>query len=218
MESLMPSEQVRHPVFARIYPMLSRSEEKAGVTGQRRLLLTGLSGSVIEVGAGNGLNFPHYPATVTRVLAVEPEPRLRALATAAAASAPVPVEVTAGTGERLPAAHAAFDAAVAGFVLCSVTDQAAVLSELLRVLRPGGALHFLEHVQAQNPGLRRLQRAVDAVVWPLVLGGCHTSRDTAAAIEQAGFRIEQIDRFELPDTRLPVPSKPHIRGRAAKPD
>ncbi len=212
----MPADQVRHPFFARIYPALSRSEEKAGVTEQRRLLLAGLSGSVIEVGAGNGLNFPHYPAEVAAVLPVEPEPRLRTLATRSAAGAPVPVEVTAGAGERLPAGDGAFDAAVAGFVLCSVADQGTVLRELLRVLKPGGQLRFLEHVRAQTPGLLRFQRAVDATVWPLLLGGCHTSRDTAAAIEQAGFRIEQIERFDLPESSVPVPAKPHIRGVAVK--
>jgi ubiquinone/menaquinone biosynthesis C-methylase UbiE len=212
----VPDDQVRHPLFARIYPALSRSEEKAGVTDQRRLLLAGLTGSVIEVGAGNGLNFPHYPAEVTSVLAIEPEPRLRALATQSATSAPVPVEVTTGVGERLPAEDGSFDAAVAGFMLCSVADQGVVLRELLRALRPGGELRFLEHVRAQTAGLRRFQQALDATVWPLLLGGCHTGRDTAAAIEQAGFRIERIERFDLPQSRVPVPAKPHIRGIAVK--
>jgi ubiquinone/menaquinone biosynthesis C-methylase UbiE len=212
----MSSDQVRHPVFARVYARLSRSEEKAGVTDQRRLLLSGLSGAVIEVGAGNGLNFPHYPATVSRVLAIEPEPHMRALAAQSAADAAVPVEITSGVAERLPVADGAFDAAVAAFMLCSVGDPAVVLGELRRVIRPGGLLRLLEHVQAESPGLRRFQRGLDATIWPLMLGGCHCGRDTAAAIERAGFQMEQIERFQLPESRLPWPTSPHIRGTALR--
>jgi ubiquinone/menaquinone biosynthesis C-methylase UbiE len=216
-ESPMSSDQVRHPVFARVYARLSRAEEKAGVADQRRLLLSGLSGSVIEVGAGNGLNFAHYPATVSRVLAIEPEPHMRSLAVRSAADAAAPVEITSGVAEGLPVADGAFDAAVAAFMLCSVGHPAAVLAELHRVLKAGGQLRFLEHVQAQTPGLRRFQHALDATIWPLILGGCHCGRNTAAAIEQAGFRIEQIERFQLPESRLPWPTSPHIRGCAVKP-
>jgi ubiquinone/menaquinone biosynthesis C-methylase UbiE len=184
------------------------------VTDQRRLLMSGLSGAVIEVGAGNGLNFAHYPATVSEVLAIEPEPHMRALAAQNSAAASVAVEITSGVAERLPVADASFDVAVAAFMLCSVAEPAVVLGELRRAIKPGGQLRFLEHVLAQTPGIRRYQRALDATIWPLMLGGCHCGRDTAAAIEQAGFRIEQIERFQLPESPLPWPTSPHIRGMA----
>jgi hypothetical protein len=93
---------VSHPVFARAFPAMSRALEAGGITGRRQDLLAGLAGEVIDIGAGTGASLGHYPATVTRVLAVEPEPRLRALAAAAARAVPVPVEVTGGMAARCP--------------------------------------------------------------------------------------------------------------------
>jgi ubiquinone/menaquinone biosynthesis C-methylase UbiE len=109
-----------------------------GAIDHRRKLLAGLAGRVLEVGAGNGLNFAHYPPAVTEVLAVEPEPYLSGLAQAAAAQAPVPVRVVDGTADALPTPDASMDGAVASLVLCSVPNQARALAELDRVLRPGG--------------------------------------------------------------------------------
>lgn len=205
-----------HPLFARMFARMAPAMDRNGGAELRRRLLAGLRGRVIEVGAGSGANFAHYPAEVTSVLAVEPEPYLRRLATGAAADAPVPVEVVSGVAEALPAAEAAFDAAVASLMLCSVPDQGRALAEMRRVVRPGGELRFFEHVQATTPGLRRVQRALDATVWPLLLGGCHTGRDTAAAIEAAGFTVRTLDRFAFPEARIPQPSSPHILGIAIR--
>ena len=183
---------------------------------RRQTLLTGLSGTVIEIGAGDGLNFPHYPPTVTRVLAVEPEPHLRRLARDAANRAPVPVEVVDGVAERIPCTDGIADAVVVSLVLCSVPDQAAALREIHRVLKPGGQLRFLEHVRADTPGLARVQRVLDATIWPRLAGGCHTGRDTAAAIERAGFTINRLDRYLFPTARTPVSF--HILGTATRGD
>ncbi|MFJ5861792.1 class I SAM-dependent methyltransferase [Pseudarthrobacter sp. NPDC092439] len=207
---------VHHPVFARLYPAMGKAMERGGMDQRRRALLTGLSGEVVEVGAGDGLNFPHYPPTVARVLAVEPEPRLRRLAGEAAKQAPVPVEVVDGLAESLPFADASADAVVVSLVLCSVADQAAALQEIRRVLKPGGQLRFLEHVRADTPGLARVQRVLDATLWPSVAGGCHTGRDTAAAIEDAGFTIESLERYLFPEARTPVSF--HILGTATRGD
>ena len=128
----------------------------------RRELLADLSGTVLGVGAGNGLNFVHYPAAVTEVIAVEPEPYLRDLATQAAQRAPVPVTVLPGTAEQLPLSADGADAAVLCLVLCSISDRAAALAELVRVLRSAGALRFLEHCLAETPGHQRVQRVADA--------------------------------------------------------
>jgi ubiquinone/menaquinone biosynthesis C-methylase UbiE len=216
----MPSDsdyKVSHPIFARVYAWASPRMEKSGFGERRDQLLAGLAGRVIELGAGNGLNFSHYPPEVTRVVAVEPEPYLRAIAEAEAAKAAVPVEVVDGMADRLPADDVSFDAAVASLVLCSVPDVPAALAEVRRVLRPGGQLRFFEHVRADTPGLARVQRMLDATVWPTLGGGCHAHRDTRAAIEGAGFTIDTIERLRIPDTRIPTHTSPHLLGVATAP-
>jgi len=210
----MPKTTVNHPIFARYYARMSAAMERGGIAEHRQALLAGLTGQVIEVGAGNGMNFAHYPQQVTRVLAVEPDPHLRRLAQLSAIDAAVPVEVTDGVADLLPASDGAFDAAVVSLVLCSVPDQSRALSELRRVLRPGGQLRFLEHVRAAGSPLMQVQRLLDATLWPAFGGGCHASRDTAAAIHDAGFSIESIERFSFPQARIPFPTSPHIRGVA----
>jgi ubiquinone/menaquinone biosynthesis C-methylase UbiE len=206
---------VHHPRFARVYARLSQTME-AGVAEYRSALLAGLTGRVIEVGAGNGLNFAHFPAGVTEVVAVEPEPYLRRLGLAAARQAAAPVQVVDGVAEDLPAADASFDAGVASLVLCSVRDQQRALAELYRVIRPGGQLRFFEHVRAEGPAHARVQRLADTL-WPLLAGGCHTSRDTLGAITAAGFRLGSYRRMRIPDGRLPWPNAPHAVGAAYRP-
>jgi ubiquinone/menaquinone biosynthesis C-methylase UbiE len=152
---------------------------------------------------------------VTAVVAVEPDPYLRQLAGQEARQAPVPVEVRDGTGERLPAADGEFDAAVATMVLCSVADQRAVLGEIHRVVRPGGQYRFVEHVQAGTPGLRRVQHALDAI-WPALMGGCHTGRDTLTALAASGFTVERADEFRFPPARWSTPTSPHVSGAAVR--
>lgn len=209
------AQQVHHPLFARMFARLSAHAEERGQADLRRELLAGLSGRVIEVGAGNGLNFAHYPGTVDEVVAVEPESYLRELAREAAASAPVPVRVVDGLAERLPVEDASLDAGVASLVLCSVPDQRAALAELRRVIRPGGELRFYEHVISDGPRLARVQRAAErSGLWPLVGGGCHPARDTAAEIEAAGFRIESCRRFDFRAALLEVIVEPKILGVA----
>lgn len=189
--------------------------EKQGLAAHRARLLEGLRGSVLEVGAGNGLNFAHYPPGVTRVLAVEPDRYLRERALAAAGNAGPRIEVVDGTAERLPAEDGTFDSAVMSLVLCTI-DQAAALGEARRVLKPDGTLHFLEHVRAGTPGLARVQRAVDATVWPLLFGGCHTHRDTLRAVEDAGFTVTGLERFRFPESGVPSPASTCIRGVARR--
>lgn len=211
--SVPEGSDVRRPVFARLYPRVARALDDSGLAEHRRRLLAGLSGEVVEVGAGPGGNFRHYPSGVTHVLAVEPEPRLRELAGSAATRAPVPVTVVSGVADRLPAPDHAADAVVFCLVLCSVPDVAAALAEARRVLRPGGRLHALEHVRADSPGLARVQRVLDATLWPALAGGCHVGRDTGAAIAAAGFAARQQETFLFPPRR--TPSSPHILTVAA---
>jgi ubiquinone/menaquinone biosynthesis C-methylase UbiE len=211
------TRQHSHPLFARVYARLTPVLDRQGVAEHRHRVLEGLSGRVIEVGAGDGANFAHYPDQVAGVVAVEPEPYLRTQAQRQAAKAAVPVEVVDGVAERLPLGDGSVDAAVVSMVLCSVADQQAALSELFRVVRPGGELRFYEHVVAPpNRRLASVQRFADATVWPRLMGGCHLTRDTAAAITAAGFVINEIDRFDFPPDK-PSPASPHILGRATRP-
>jgi ubiquinone/menaquinone biosynthesis C-methylase UbiE len=203
--------EVGHPLFARLCAAMSRKEPDK-VREHRRELLNGLSGRVLELGAGAGANFGFYPAAVSEVVAVEPEPYLRGKAVEAAASARVRVSVVDGTADRLPVDDASVDAAIACLVLCSVADQSGALAELLRVLRPGGELRFYEHVLSHEPRIARRQRVVDRVFWPRAFGGCHTARDTPAAIAAAGFAIERQRRMRV-GPRL-IPAATHVLGSA----
>ncbi|MGH3665430.1 MAG: class I SAM-dependent methyltransferase [Egibacteraceae bacterium] len=203
----------RHRLFAWAYPRLSTAMESRGAGAHRDELLAGLRGRVVEIGAGNGLNFAHYPATVGEVIAVEPEPWLRTLAQRAAHRAPVPVHVVEGVAEHLPGADGSCDAGVVSLVLCSVAVPATALAELRRVVRPGGQLRFYEHVRADTAAMARVQDALD-VVWPRLAAGCHTGRDSVAAIADAGFVVEEVRRFRFPPGPVPVPLSPHALGRA----
>jgi ubiquinone/menaquinone biosynthesis C-methylase UbiE len=210
------STTVHHPLFARMYARLADQFEEKGAAELRDEALAGLAGRVVEVGAGTGINFGHYPETVAEVVAVEPEPYLRELASRAAGVAPVPVTVVDGVADRLPLDDASCDAGVASLVLCSVPDQAAALGELRRVIRPGGELRFFEHVLAETSGLARVQRAADAV-WPRVSGGCHAGRDTLAAIRDAGFLVDKVRGFRFRPSLLTTLTSPHIVGIAHRP-
>ena len=203
------TEVRQHPRFARFYRWMSVRMESRGVAEHRGRLLAGLTGQVIEVGAGNGLNFAHYPAGVAHVLAVEPDDLLRADALRAADVAPVPVAVVAGQAEALPFGDGEADAVVASLVLCSVSDQAVALAEIRRVLRPGGQLRFYEHVRSSR---RAAGMAEDVLtpVWSRLAGGCHPNRDTVAAVRRAGFDVDDVERF-------PFGGLTHVLGRAHRP-
>jgi SAM-dependent methyltransferase len=205
-------ERFQHPRFAQAYERISRESDARGTAGHRARLLETVSGRVIEIGAGNGLNLRHYPPAVTEVLAVEPEDRLRAMARRAAEHARVPVTVVAGHAGALPAEDHVFDAAVFSLVLCSVPDPANALAEARRVLRPGGRLFFFEHVRSERPVLARLEDLASPL-WSRAAGGCQLNRDLAAAIRAAGFEITWIERFRHRPVRFGPGA--HILGTAA---
>jgi ubiquinone/menaquinone biosynthesis C-methylase UbiE len=212
----MAGAAVHHPLFARFYSRILAPHEPPEVHDNRTELLRGLSGRVVEVGAGPGANFPLYPAEVEEVVAVEPEAYLRERARETAARAPVRVTVLDGVADALPLDDGSCDAVVACLVLCSVPDQASALAEMRRVLRPGGELRFYEHVRAPEPRTARWQHAVDRAFWPRAFGGCHTARDTVAAIARAGFTIERDRRLRLREVPRLVPVATHAIGVARK--
>jgi SAM-dependent methyltransferase len=205
---------VSHPVCARLYVKQALAGESRGLAEQRRAMLDGLAGSVVEI-AGNGLNFAHYPSSVTLVHAFEPDPYLRRLASEAGVDSTPPISVGEATAEELPLKDASVDAAVASLVLCSVKDIDLAIGELHRVVRPGGELRFNEHVASDRTFWRVLQRAADATIWPTVSGGCHLARDTRLALEEGGFQIEHVERFGFRVGALDPP-KSHLLGIARR--
>jgi ubiquinone/menaquinone biosynthesis C-methylase UbiE len=210
-------KDISNPFFVRFYRRNRRSALKRGENEHRRRALDGLTGRVVELGPGDGANFALYPTTVTEVVAVEPEPRFREQADEAVRAVDVPVRVLPGTAEALPLEDESVDAVLASLVLCTVPDQPAALAEAHRVIRPGGELRFYEHVHADNQPLRTVLEIADrSRIWPTIGGGCHPTRDTLAAIEAAGFKIEKCERFRFSPSPI-IPKIPYILGVARRP-
>jgi SAM-dependent methyltransferase len=208
------ADLVDNPFFARLWSNITTHEPES-VRRLRRENLVGLSGRVLEVGAGTGTNFELYPATVTEVVAVEPERRLAEIARQAAASASVPVTVTTDTVEEF-ATDEPFDAVVCSLVLCSVDDPDGVLRQVFSLLHPGGELRFFEHVASAGPRAT-LQKLADATIWPRLLGNCHTHRDTERSIVGAGFEVREVRHEWVMPAWVPMPVSEAAIGRASRP-
>jgi ubiquinone/menaquinone biosynthesis C-methylase UbiE len=200
---------ISNPIFARLWDRVM-SKESRRMHELRRELLASLSGTVVELGPGNGTNFALYPQSVQEVVAVEPEPYLRRQAESAAADAQAPVRVVDGRAEAIPVDDGSADAVVSTLVLCSVEDQPGTLAEIRRVLRPGGELRLLEHVGAVNPAGQAFLRMIEVTFWRRSFGNCQPTRHTLAALDEAGFDTSDIRRH-TPRTDMPLP---HIVGVA----
>ncbi len=186
------ASEVTHPLFARFFTWFSEKMEPE-FGPYRSELVSGLSGRVLEVGAGNGMNFGHYGPGVEEIVALEPEPYMREKAAAAARGVAPKVTIVDGSATSLPFEDDSFDYVVDCMVLCSIDDPVASLREARRVLKPGGELHFFEHVRARTPVKARVQKTLDGSrVWPAIAGGCRCGRDTVGNIEAAGFDIEKV--------------------------
>lgn len=205
--------RTNHPVFARIYAKRSVTEAHLQAAN-RRELLDGLSGRVLEVGCGNGLNFAHYPPGVIEVVGIEPERYLRDQARIASSAVDRPITVLEGEAETASGVVTGpFDAAVFSLVLCSVPDQRRVLEETKKVLRPGAAVRFYEHVVSDRPATARWQRLLGPL-WSAVAGGCRPDRDTLSVIREE-FEITDTRRFDFcPGCRVPFGIvAPHLLAR-----
>lgn len=204
-------------LMAKVYERTCMAAEKAGLSDWRAGLLAGLEGSVLEVGAGTGLNLTHYPKAVTRLVLSEPDRHMRsALMRKRGAQLARSMEVVDGSLDRLPMGDASFDAVVATLVLCSVTDPARALAEIHRVLRPGGQYVFLEHVAAdphQEPRRYKWQGRIEPF-WKRAMDNCHLRRQTDLYIREAGFDIERMERDSIP--KAPPWVRPSVRGIARK--
>jgi SAM-dependent methyltransferase len=182
-----------------------------GVDPVRATLLAPVRGRVAELGFGSGANLPHYPASVTELVAVEPSDGLAALARARLAEGPLRHQVVVGSASRaLPLDAGSFDAVVITFVLCSARHVPALLAETRRLLAPGAPLYIAEHVRAAQPALAMTQRVIRPA-WRAVLGGCDPARDSRAALEAAGFDTRDVHDAPL---ALPFPVGTGIVGVA----
>ena len=160
----------------------------------RARVASGLKGEVLEVGFGSGRNVPHYPSAVSRVRAVDPATYGRALAAKRVAASPVPVEYVGLDGEELPLPDASVDHVLSTWTLCTIPGVDAALGEIRRVLRPGGALHFIEHGRAPEPNVARLQDRLTPIQRRL-FGGCHLNRRIDELVAAGGLEMERIENF-----------------------
>jgi ubiquinone/menaquinone biosynthesis C-methylase UbiE len=200
-------------LMAAVYDGMMRASEEACLAQWRAELLSELSGAVLEIGAGTGATLALYPKSVTRLVMCEPDPHMRRKLEARRGAK---VEISDSSIEDLSFRENSFDAVVCSLVLCSVADPQAALAQIRRVLKPGGRLVFLEHVAADGkPNRLKWQRRMEPV-WKHLMGNCHLTRRTEAAIEAAGFRIERIQRESMRKA-LPV-CRPSIRGIARRVD
>lgn len=180
----------------------------------RPRVCVGLSGDVVELGFGSGLNVPYYPPQVTRVHAIEPSQVGMRLAERRIQTAEASVEFAGLNGEELDLPSGEFDAVLSTWTLCTIVDIDAALHEARRVLRPGGAFHFVEHGHSPNEGVDRWQKRLE----PLnkrVFGGCHLTRRIADHIEGSGFVIEQLDNYYAKGVPKPIGYTYEGRARRA---
>ena len=201
--------------MARLYDGAMRAEEQACLAAWRAELLGGLRGRVLEVGAGTGVNLAYYPAALDSLVLAEPDRHMRRrLAQRAAGDGRAGLTVSDAGASPLPFEDGAFDHVVSTLVLCTVTDLEGALGEIHRVLRPGGELHYLEHVgAAADSPLRRRQERWEPL-WRWLNEGCCLTRDTGPAIAAAGFRLDQ--HTESVNTGGFAVTGPTIRGRAVR--
>jgi ubiquinone/menaquinone biosynthesis C-methylase UbiE len=197
-------------VIGWLYDLVGRGVEKGELGAQRHELLSGLEGTVLELGAGTGNNLAHYERA-SRVVAVEPDASMASRLRKRLQEASAPVEIVHSSADSLPFEDAAFDTAVITFVLCSVQDQGTVLREVRRVLGPGGRLVLLEHVRGEG----RLARWQDRIT-PLhrKLGNCHLNRETKKEVAAAGFDVAGLHEVRIPGSHPLVRSG--IQGVAIK--
>lgn len=205
-----------HKWFAAFYDKASQSEEKKFMGEVRAGILADVTGRVLEIGAGTGLNFRHYPQSA-EVTATEPDPYMFQRAEQRAAEAEASISLQQAGAEDLPFPDAHFDFVISTLVLCSVSDPQQALAEIKRVLKPGGELRVYEHVRFKNP-IGALSQDAIRPLWRWVGAGCNPNRDTERHLREAGFELLSA---EVRNEHAPIPPKlfvrPHLRAVARRP-
>ena len=179
----------------------------------RERVCAGLTGDVVEIGFGTGLNARYYPAEVAKVVAIEPSSVCMRIAEPRIAKSSTPVEYGGLTGERLDLPSSEFDAVLSTWTLCTIPNMDAALAEIRRVLKPGGSFHFVEHGHAPDEKVARLQTRLEPMNKRLA-GGCHLTRHISDVIEAAGFDMQKLDTYYFKGE--PKPMGYTYEGRATK--
>lgn len=212
----MASQQKGHKWFAAYWDRMVKLESR-GLQELRDLAVAGLSGRVLEIGAGNGANFHRFPPEVTELVATEPDVFMLDRAHKHAAELGRPVELHQAPAEELPFEDASFDAVVSVLVLCSVSDQSQALGEINRVLKPQGLLRFIEHIR-YGSAVGGAYQDLLTPAWRWLGAGCNPNRRTAEALTDAGFTIAEMHKFKLAP---PIPpfsvTRPAVFGTAVRP-
>jgi len=198
-------------LFAAAYDRMLEGVERAGLSDRRHELLSEARGRVLEIGAGTGRNLEHYPASVQELVLTEPERPMAKKLEQKLAALGRSAQIVMAPAETLPFPDDSFDTVVSTLVLCTVNDPERALAEIDRVLRPGGALLFLEHIRSDDPRLARWQDRLHGV-WVRFGHGCHCNRPTPDLIRGSALQVEQIEHGELP--KSPPITRPLVTGRA----
>jgi ubiquinone/menaquinone biosynthesis C-methylase UbiE len=187
------------------------------VRNLRRRAVDALAGDVVEIGFGSGLNVPLYPPEVRHVYAVDPSFVARTLSQPRVEASPVRVDFVGLDGAHLPLDDASVDAALSTFTLCTIPDVVSALSEVLRVLRPGGTFHFLEHGLCPDPAVARKQHRFNGIQ-QRVAGGCHLDRPIDALVREAGFELDELEHDQMPGPKFMLPWGYLYQGVARRPE
>ena len=185
----------------RIVPPLTHlAMRQNSLVPYRKRVIGAAEGRILEIGSGSGLNFSIYGAKVTSVIGLEPSPELLRMASARASSATIPITLLEASAEAIPLDSDSIDTVVTTWTLCTISNPPLALIEMRRVLKPRGALLFVEHGRAPEPGVARWQDRLDPL-WSRIAGGCHLSRKIDKLIAGNGFRIEALANTRLPGLR-----------------
>lgn len=202
-------------LMAQSYDWAMRKTEQRCLAQWRQELLAQATGELLEIGAGTGINLPHYPYNLSKITLCEPDSQMRRKLRQKLTDAQHRnIQVVHWCAEQIELPDQSFDTIVSSLVLCSVSDPQQALKELYRLLRPGGQLLFLEHIIAAEHKTIRWQRRFEPV-WRRCSGNCHLTRDTLINIEAAGLQIEHLQEADI--IGAPAILRRTVRGRAHKP-